>query len=214
MSARTREPRGASAASTDNARRAWNAAYDAFPKYAADFAWQHVVEILQAHPGEQLYEIGFGSGLNLRWARKHGWKVAGCDVADAAMARGRAELPGADLRQESILDCSAPSATYDVVIDRAALVYVPRSDMPKAVAQVRRILKPGGIFFFNPYGVRHTWPFPDQMPPATKWDDQSVRRLLPDVKWEIVEILHAAGVLDAKPDAPVEHTLRVLARKR
>ena len=76
---------------------------------------------------------------------------------------------------------------------------------------MRRILKPGGIFFFNPYGNRHTWPFPDQMPPATKWDEQSVHRLLPDVKWDVLEILHATGLLDPKPDAPVEHTLRVLA---
>jgi len=200
--------------STRDARRAWNLAYDAFPRYAADYAWPHVIEVLEAHPGQAVYEIGFGSGMNLKWARDNGWEVAGCEVADAAMMRGRAVVPDADLRQESVVDCSAPSESYDVVIDRAALVYVSPSDMGKAIGQVRRILKPNGILLFNPYGVHHTWPFPAGMPPATKWDDQSVHRLFPDTKWEVLELVHAGGQKELDGQMLAEHTLRVLVRKR
>jgi SAM-dependent methyltransferase len=202
-----------SRSATDPARRDWNRAYALFPRYAADFAWAHVTEVLRAYPGRFVYEVGFGSGLNLRWAREHGWIVAGCDVAEPAVARARAELPGADLRNESILDCSAPSDRYDVVIDRAALTYLSRGDMKKALAHVRRILKPGGVFLFNPYGMNHTWPFPDGMPPVTRWDLASVRRLFPETKWELLEVKELTARDESVAESPCEHTIQAIARK-
>ncbi len=83
--------------------------------------------------------------------------------------------------------CSAPSEHYDTVIDRAALSSVSPNDLKKALFQVRRILKPGGVFLFNPYRVGHTKPFPSRCP----------RRPCGNGKGE---------------DA-VEHTLRILGRK-
>jgi SAM-dependent methyltransferase len=198
---------------TTRARSEWNRAYDAFPGYAADFAWKHVTEVLDTYRGERLYEVGFGSGLNLKWARLRGWEVAGCEVADAAFARGKAELPEADLRLDSIVECTAPSEQYDVVIDRAALSYLSSSDIRKGIGQIRRILKPNGVFFFNPYGRLHTWPFPEAMPPVTRYDEQSVRRLLPDTKWELLDFAHSGGRSEKNGELRTEHTLRVTVRK-
>ena len=86
--------------------------------------------------------------------------------------------------------------------------------MRKAIGQVRRILKPGGVRLFNPYGARHTWPFPEGMPPVAMWDEQSVRRLFPDTKWEMLDLQHACGGKERDGELLVEHTLRVLVRKR
>src|SRR3954454_23974664 len=83
-------------ASSKAAMKDWDRAYDAYPKYAADYVWKHVVAVLETYPGERVYEVGFGSGTNLLWARQHGWEVAGCEVAYAAFAQGRAMLRDAD----------------------------------------------------------------------------------------------------------------------
>src|SRR3954462_8195723 len=109
--------------------REWDRAYAAFPGYAGTFAWDFIVDVLNDCPPGRVYEPGFGSGMNLLWAREHGWEVAGCEVAGAALSQARRALPGADLRKESIVECTAPSSYYDVVIDRAALSCVVRDDL-------------------------------------------------------------------------------------
>jgi SAM-dependent methyltransferase len=200
--------------SSREAVRTWERAYDASPQLAAEFVWTQVIELLRTYPGECVYEAGFGSGLNLRWAREHGWEVAGCDVAPQALARARAFLPGADLRHESIVDCSAPSAYFDVVVDRAALCYLSPKDLEKAVAQVRRILKLGGVFLFNPYGTDHSMPAPADTPEPARMELGAVHRLLPDAKWDWLSFKEPKYVPRDGSGYPVEHTMQVVVRKR
>lgn len=192
--------------------RDWDRAYDAFPKYAADYVWKHVAALLEAYPGERVYEVGFGSGTNLQWAFEHGWEVAGCEVAYAAFAQGRARLRDADLRKESIVDCTAPSDYYDVVVDRAAMTYLSPKELKKALFHVRRILRPGGVFLFNPYGVLQTKAFPAHMPAVTLWDTKDARRLFPDTKWELLDFKNVS--INYCADAgETENTLQYTVRK-
>ena len=190
----------------------WDRAYDAYPKYAADYVWKHVVAVLETYPGKRVYEVGFGSGSNLQWAYEHGWEIAGCEVAYAAFAQGRATLRNADLRKESIVDCTAPSEHYDVVIDRAAMTYLTPKDLKTALFHVRRILRPGGVFLFNPYGVLHTKEFPAHMPAVTMWETQAARRLFPDTKWELLDFKNLL-ISYTDHDSEVENTLRFIVRK-
>jgi SAM-dependent methyltransferase len=193
--------------------KTWERAYAASPQLASDFTWKHVADVLEAHPGERVYEVGFGSGMNLWWARERGWEVAGCDVAVQALARASALLPGADLRKESIVDCSAPSDTYDVVIDRAALCYLVPKDLDRAIAQIRRILKSGGVFFFNPYGGKHSMPAPADTPEPFRMEINAIYRLFPNTKWELVNFEEAIYGPKDGSGHPLEHTLRVTVRK-
>jgi SAM-dependent methyltransferase len=199
-------------ASSRAAMKDWDRAYDAFPKYAADYAWKHVAAVLEAYPGERVYEVGFGSGTNLLWARQHGWEVAGCEVAYAAFAQGKATLRDADLRKESIVDCTAPSDFYDVVIDRAAMTYLTPKDLKTALFHVRRILRPGGVFLFNPYGVLHTKAFPEHMPAVTMWETQAARRLFPDTKWELLDFKNVS-INYTDDGTEIENTLQFIVRK-
>ena len=205
--------RPAISASSRAAMREWERAYQGYPAFAGTFAWQHVVDVLKAYPGDRVYEVGFGSGANLAWARENGWEVAGCDVADTALRIARELLSDADLRKESIVDCSAPSAHYDVVIDRAALSYLTPKDMKRAVSQIRRILKPGGVFLFNPYGVENTKPAPECMPPYTFWSVEDARRLFPNTKWELLSFKGIVNRHVGDPEGVNEHTLRVVVRR-
>jgi SAM-dependent methyltransferase len=199
-------------ASSKAAMKDWDRAYEAYPKYAADYAWKSVADVLEAYPGKRVYEVGFGSGTNLQWAHEHGWEVGGCEVAYAALAHGRAALRDADLRKESIVDCTAPSEHYDVVIDRAAMTYLTPKDLKKALFHVRRILRPGGVFSFNPYGTHQTKTFPEHMPPVTLWDVHAARRLFPDTKWELLDFKNLMLTYPSEPDA-IENTLQYIVRK-
>jgi len=193
--------------------RDWDRAYAQFPAYAGKFAWDYIVDVLKECPPGRVYEPGFGSGMNLLWARENGWEVAGCEVAETAMRRARRALPGADLRKESIVECTAPSGSYDVVIDRAALSCVVRDELETALAQIHRILKPGGRFFFNPYGTGHSRPFPEGIPPVTKWEFDDACALVAEPKWEMLRAQRAVLHYDGEDDAVVEEMFRILVRK-
>jgi SAM-dependent methyltransferase len=191
----------------------WERAYQEWPRFAAWFTWQHVIDLLEKYPGERVYEVGFGSGTNLSWASAHGWEVAGCEVAETAWRLAREKMPDADLRLESIVDCSAPSEYFDVVVDRAALSYLTPKELKQALFHVRRILKPGGVFLFNPYGADQTRPFPEVMPDVTIWDERDVRRLFPDTRWEMLDFEQLKLHYDGDPPEDIEHTFRVTVRK-
>jgi ubiquinone/menaquinone biosynthesis C-methylase UbiE len=199
--------------SSQTAMREWDVAYEAHPTLASDFAFEHIAEFLTAHPGERVYEVGFGSGMNLLWARENGWDVAGCEVADTPLALATTKLPGADLRKESIVDCSAPSEHYDVVFERAVMSNLAPPDVKKAIAQIRRILKPGGVFLFNPYATEHTKPFPEMLPTQHKWDMNGIKRLFPETKWETVDARKVILQYKDDQDGQVEATWRVVVRK-
>ena len=205
--------RPAVSASSRAAMQEWQRAYEAYPAFAAKHSWSFVTDVLETYPGERVYEVGFGSGSNLFWARAHGWEVAGCEVADTALNIAKFNMPEGDFRKESIVDCSAPSGSYDVVIDRAACSNLSRKDMERAVTQVWRILKPGGVFFFNPYGDEHTRPFPDCMPPQTYWKVEDARRLFSDDEWELLSFEGFVNQYVGDPEGIHEHTLRIVVRK-
>jgi SAM-dependent methyltransferase len=115
---------------------------------------------------------------------------------------------------ESVVDCSAASNSFDAVIDRAALCYLDPKELKQAFGQVRRILRSGGVFYFNPYGHAHTMPPPDDVPEPYLYDEVAARRLFPDTKWDFVNLEHALIKWGRDGQTLVEHTLRIVVRKR
>ncbi len=85
---------------------------------------------------------------------------------------------GLDVRQLSITrELPFPAHTFDVVISNAVFEHV--ADVPAALREVARLLKPGGVFhiaihlFPSLSGGHHMrWAFPDSDPPAEipPWD--------------------------------------------
>lgn len=55
-----------------------------------------------------------------------------------------------DIRFEDIQSLSFPKESFDIVIANMMLYHVP--DLPRALSEVRRVLKPGGMFYCATYG--------------------------------------------------------------
>jgi len=108
----------------------------------------------------RILEVGCGAGNNLWFAAREGFCVAGVDGSESAIrfARRRFEVEGlsADLRVGDFTDLPFAEESFDLVIDRSALTCVGGPTRRRAVAEVRRVLVPGGKFLFNPYSDRHT----------------------------------------------------------
>ncbi len=125
-------------------------------------------------PGAAVLELGCGTGS--MWAG-HGDLIRRCrplvlsDLSEGMLEKARDTLrgePGIEYRVIDIQEIPFPDRSFDLVIANMMLYHVP--DIPRALREVRRVLKPGGSFccatygeqgmmaylcgFFRDYGVR------------------------------------------------------------
>ena len=100
-------------------------------------------------PGERALELGCGTAS--QWKGRLSALPAGCSLVLSDLSPGmveavRAAYGGeADVEQIDIRQIPYPGGLFDVVIANFMLYHVP--GLPQALAEVRRVLKPGGRFY-------------------------------------------------------------------
>ncbi|HUG93176.1 MAG TPA: class I SAM-dependent methyltransferase [Planctomycetaceae bacterium] len=108
----------------------------------------HAVAQFTRHHGRKLLEIGVGAGTDhLQWARA-GAECYGVDLTDEAIATTRAHLAlygfRSNLERVDAEDLPFDDASFDVVYSWGVIHH---SQSPgRIVAEIRRVLRPGGTF--------------------------------------------------------------------
>ncbi|WP_329047330.1 class I SAM-dependent methyltransferase [Amycolatopsis sp. NBC_01488] len=92
-------------------------------------------------PGEDVLDVGCGTGESTREAAQAGATALGVDVSEAAIARAR-ELGGARFEVADAQTHAFAAAAFDVVLSRFGAMFFP--DPPAAFANLARALRPGG----------------------------------------------------------------------
>ena len=124
----------------------------------------HSVAQFQRHHGETMLEVGVGAGTDhLQWARA-GCRCHGVDLTDAAIetTRKRLALYGftSDLRRIDAEILPFESERFDLVYSWGVIHH--SEDPDRIVAEILRVLKPGGTFIGMMYagksvGVFNVW---------------------------------------------------------
>ena len=100
-------------------------------------------------------EIGFGSGLNVPFYPAAVTRVAAVEPADLSwrLAAGRVQGARAPVQRAGLDGQSLPFAdgSYDAALSTWTLCTIP--DVAAALAELRRVLKPGGTFHFLEHGL-------------------------------------------------------------
>lgn len=117
----------------------------------------HSVAQFTRHRGKSILEVGVGAGTDhLQWARA-GCQCHGVDLTDAAIAttRGRLALYGleSDLRRIDAEALPFGDNQFDVVYSWGVIHHSAHPE--RIVAEIHRVLKPGGQFIGMMYG-RHS----------------------------------------------------------
>lgn len=131
------------------------------------YPWDAVVSFLfryaprdRAHAAITVLEVGFGTGNNLWCAAREGFSVAGIERSPEAVAVARrwfeSEGLSGDLRAGDLTTLPFTDASFDLAIDRAAITCVGRTEAVIAVAELARVLRPGGRLFMNVYADHST----------------------------------------------------------
>jgi len=108
----------------------------------------HAVAQFTRHRGKKVLEVGVGAGTDhLQWARA-GCECHGVDLTDAGIETTRARLAiyglASDLRRVDAESLPFGDGTFDLVYSWGVIHH---SEHPaRIVAEIRRVLRPGGTF--------------------------------------------------------------------
>ena len=132
-----------------------SSAYDAIADVGEHQARERGLESLAVEPGERVLEIGYGTGhslVELAKAAGETGHVCGVDISDGMYEVARQRLVAAGFEQRVELKVAGvPPLPYedyvfDVVTMSFTLELFPLETIPVLLAEVRRVLKPGGRF--------------------------------------------------------------------
>jgi ubiquinone/menaquinone biosynthesis C-methylase UbiE len=126
--------------------------YEAWARGTESKARRRVLELASVRPGEDILEVATGTGVQLvRLARANpGGRTVGVEISDGMLAQTRRRLDEAGLYEEvelipgSALELPFADDSFDVVVNGFMLDLLPRDDIPRALAEFKRVLRPGG----------------------------------------------------------------------
>jgi len=113
-------------------------------------AWQ------PAFAGRRVLDMGVGSGRTTRFLLPLAGQYTCFDWSPPMVEHVRRHLPGVDVRVGDMRDLSAyADGTFDFVLASCNLIdAVPHEDRLRVLAEVKRVLAPGGVFAFSSHNRR------------------------------------------------------------
>jgi SAM-dependent methyltransferase len=108
-------------------------------RHAAMF---RLIERRRKLPSRRMLEVGAGAGFFLKAAERAGWSAAGVEISTEGVAFATSRL-GIALRQEPAEALSFASQSFDVAVMFDVIEHL--LDPLAALAELRRVLQPGGL---------------------------------------------------------------------
>ncbi len=134
--------------------------------YEQELRARTVLGLLAVQPGERILDIGCGNARDIARIAELGGEVVGVDISAGMVAAARKELERMGkndiaLQVGDATNLDFPDASFDKVLCSEVIEHIP--DTPRALREMRRILKPGGSLVLSTpnrgswYGFERYW---------------------------------------------------------
>jgi len=154
----------------DTQREDWNRVAPAWEKWDRQldenmaFVNYRLIADARLRPGQRVLDLGSGTGCPALLAAQavgHGGSVVGLDLAERMLAVARRKaatlgLSNVTFQTADITTLPFEPASFDAVISRFCFMFLP--EIPKALAEIVRVLKPAG------YLAAAVWSVPEKNP--------------------------------------------------
>jgi SAM-dependent methyltransferase len=108
------------------------------------------LSLLQKEGKVRLLDIGAGTGIHGKFFQDNGLEVVCTDLSPELVKLCRRK--GLSAHVMDFLNLEFPAGSFDAVFAMNCLLHVPRNELAQALAAVRDVLKPSGLFFWGQYG--------------------------------------------------------------
>lgn len=114
-----------------------------------DMAPDEIIGVLLEHQVRTVCDAGCGCGIYCAKLLHHGFSAAGFDISEDAVRIAKRLAPTAALKVAEISSTGYPADCFDAVISRDVLDHMKKGDARRAVLELCRIVKPGGLIVFT-----------------------------------------------------------------
>lgn len=164
--------------------RAWTKVDEGWGREAVDFAtlsepsncreYVALHHLLDVDEGDRLLDVACGSGLAIELARLRGARCAGIDASTRLVAVAQQRNPGSDIRVGDMHELPWEEGAFDVATSFRGIW----GTTPDAVAEIERVLSPGGRIGMTVWGHIKVSPgawalAPFRLAAPTKVDNQA-----------------------------------------
>ena len=111
---------------------------------------QRFADLLHSEGKQTLLEIGAGPGRFGLFFKQQGLDVI-CTDLSPEMVR-LCQQKGLAAHVMDFLHLDFPDASFDAVFALNCLLHVPKAELPAVLTEIRRLLRPGGLFYMGVYG--------------------------------------------------------------
>ena len=98
---------------------------------------------------QRVLDAGCGSGRDLCWMLERGLEVVGGDLSVALLATARQSAPGGRVVRLDLQRLPLADGSFGGAWACASLLHLPRRQLPLALAELARVLQPGGALFLG-----------------------------------------------------------------
>lgn len=116
------------------------------PDAGVDLAMvDHFARLLGESGASRVLDAGCGTGRMGRYLTDRGCTVVGVDLSPGMLAVARRDHPDLDVREASLLELPFEADAFDGILLWYSLIHLADDELPVALAEVARVVRPGGL---------------------------------------------------------------------
>ncbi len=124
------------------------------------FVAQHMAAYAFVRPqvaGQQVLEVGFGSGYGTVYLAEAAARVVGVDIAPGNIPRAQVKYPrpNVEYRQFDGMHLPFPDGAFDAACTCQVIEHIPEPQLVAWLTEIRRVLAPGGRLFVSTLNLAH-----------------------------------------------------------